>query len=79
MWRVMSAYAFPGPKRNSRVGSLIAGLGSLAAIWPTVTVATRAPARSDLDALRGDSLRIGADMRRVIERERERVTAAEQE
>ena len=73
----MSGYAFPGPKRNSRVGSLIAGLGSLAAIWPTVTVATRPPVRSDLDALRGDGMRIGADMQRVIDRERARVETAE--
>lgn len=74
----MSSYAFPGPKRKSRVGSLIAGLGSLAAIWPTVTVATRVPVRSDLEALRSDGRRIGADMRRVIERERVRDAAAKQ-
>lgn len=75
----MSAYAFPGPKRKSRVGSLVAGFGSLVAVWPTVTVDTRAPARSDLDALRGDAVRIGDDMRRVIDRERERAKTAAQE
>lgn len=71
----MKGYAFSVPKR-SRLGSLVAGLGSLAAVWPTVTPATRVPARSDLEALRGDADRIGADMRRVVERERVRVETA---
>lgn len=56
-----------------QAGGLISGFGALASIWPAVTPATRPPQRSDLEALRGDSLRIGDDMRRVIERERERV------
>lgn len=68
----MKGDAFPVPKL-SRLGSLAAGLGSLASVWPTVTPATSMPARSDLDALRGDAVKIGDDMRRVVERERLRV------
>ena len=64
-------------QRRTRVGSFVAGLSTLASIWPTVTPATRAPNRSDLEALRGDGVRIGDDMRRVIERERMRVQASE--
>ena len=75
----MAAYGFPTARYRTRLGTLVAGLGSLVTIWPTVTPATRPPVRSDLDALRGDTVRIGDDMRRVIERERERAQTAAQE
>ena len=68
----MKGGAFPVSKLT-RLGSLAAGLGSLASVWPIVTPATSMPSRSDLDALRGDAVRIGDDMRRVVERERQRV------
>jgi hypothetical protein len=71
----MRTYALSIPKRKTRVGSFVAGLGALASVWPAATVVTRYPHRSDLDALRSDGQRIGADMRRVIDRERERVQA----
>lgn len=54
------------------VGSFVAGLGTLAAIWPTSAPA-RYPHRSELDALRSDARKIGDDLRRVINREQQRV------
>jgi hypothetical protein len=64
-------------QRRTRVGSFVAGLSTLASIWPAVSPNTRAPSRTDLEALRGDSARIGDDMRRVIDRERARVETAQ--
>lgn len=54
-------------------GSFVAGLGAMAAIWPSSAPA-RYPHRSDMDALRGDAKRVGDDMRRVIRREHERLS-----
>lgn len=54
------------------VSSFIAGLGAVASIWPQ-TSPVRYPHPSDFDALRRDGMRIGRDMRIVIDRERERV------
>lgn len=73
----MSRYAFSAAKRRTRLGNLIAGVGTLASIWPTVTVATRYPNRTDFEALRSDGEQIGADMRRVIDRERARVQTSQ--
>jgi hypothetical protein len=50
------------------------GLGNLASIWPVTTVSERQSARSDLDALRSDTTRIGDDMRRAISRRIENET-----
>ncbi|KFC74533.1 hypothetical protein FG93_01119 [Bosea sp. LC85] len=54
-------------------GSFVAGLSTLAAIWPSSAPA-RYPHRSETDALRSDARKIGNDLRRVISREQERVT-----
>ncbi|TNC05221.1 hypothetical protein FF100_36030 [Methylobacterium terricola] len=72
----MMSVTQPGHKRKTLGGSFLAGLGALASIWPAAPVASRYPHRSDLEALRGDRQRIGADMRRVIDRERARVQAS---
>jgi hypothetical protein len=59
------------------LGSFAAGLGALVTLWPS-TPPVRYPHRSTLDALRGDTARIGADMHRVIDRERAKFEAAEE-
>lgn len=63
------------PKLKTHAGSLVAGLGALASIWPS-TPPVRYPHRSDVEALRGDAVKIGSDMRVVIERENARVKAS---
>lgn len=65
-----------GPDRKSRLGSFIAGLGALVSLYPPPSAAPRYPHASDMDALRGDAVRVGDDMRRVIEREKARGTAS---
>lgn len=62
-------------RTTTRLGSLIAGLGTLASISPSVGI-IRYPHRSDAEALRGDAIRIGGDMQRVIDRERALVKAS---
>lgn len=71
----MSATSMPTPERKSRLGSLIAGMGALASIWPPTSAPLRYPHQSEAEALRGDTYRIGRDMHRVIERERARLEA----
>ncbi|HEV7436955.1 MAG TPA: hypothetical protein VGO22_19135 [Pseudorhizobium sp.] len=56
-------------KVTAHVSSFVAGLGAMAAIWPTTTP-MRYPHASTTEALRGDAVRIGSDMRRVIAREK---------
>jgi hypothetical protein len=64
----MNARAEPIPRGRTRFGSFIAGLGALASIWPAGGPPPY-PHRSDAEALREDTVRIGGDMRRVIDRE----------
>lgn len=59
-------------RAKTTVGSLLAGLGTLASVYPNATV-LRYPHRSSTEALRGDFVRLGADMQRVIVRERARL------
>ena len=63
----------PSMKRKGTIprtalGSFVAGAGALASIWPAAQPA-RYPHRSETEALRGDFVRIGTDMRRVIKRQ----------
>lgn len=51
--------------------SFVAGLGTLASVWPQANV-PRYPHASAIDALRTDGQQIGRDMARVIERENAR-------
>lgn len=67
----MTPAAMPENTRKTRLGSLIAGFGALISIWPA-TQPPRYPHRSEAEALFGDGVRIGNDMRRVIEREQKR-------
>lgn len=53
--------------------SFVAGLGTLASIWPQ-GAPTRYPYASAMDALRRDGAQIGRDLSRVIERENARLT-----
>lgn len=66
----------PGKKlrRSSRsaAASFVAGLGALASIWPTAHT-IRYPHASSFDALSRDTMKIGSDMSRVVERENERL------
>jgi hypothetical protein len=48
--------------------SFAAGMGALASLWPQASL-PRYPHASATDALRGDGVRIGRDMQRVIERD----------
>ena len=74
----MTFATMPQSLRKTRLGSLLAGMGALVSIWPPASAPTRYPHRNEGDALRGDAMRIGNDMRRVIESERARIkTSAE--
>lgn len=66
----------PKSPQRTRLGSLLAGLSALASIWPSSTTPLRYPHRDEAEALLADGLRIGDDMRVVIERERTRAQAA---
>jgi hypothetical protein len=72
---IMTALEHRTAASMARIHSFIAGLGALASIWPA-TQPIRYPHRSSADALRSDAVRIGQDMRRVIERERAQLEAA---
>ncbi len=61
--------------QRTRLGSFLAGLSALSSIWPAAAEPMRYPHRDETDALLGDGLRIGDDMRIVIERERARAQA----
>ncbi|GJE73863.1 MULTISPECIES: hypothetical protein [Methylorubrum] len=61
------------PERT-RLGSFFAGLSALVSVWPASDPA-RYPHRDEADALLSDGLRIGNDMRVVIEREHIRAQA----
>lgn len=54
---------------NRMMSSFVASLGALTSLWPA-TPPQRYPHGSEMEALRGDVIRVGDDMRRVIERER---------
>ncbi|MDV2987773.1 UNVERIFIED_CONTAM: hypothetical protein Q9R58_26040 [Methylobacteriaceae bacterium AG10] len=66
----------PTSPHRTRLGSLLAGLSALASLWPSSTAPLRYPHRDEAEALLGDGLRIGDDLRVVIERERARAQAA---
>lgn len=55
-------------RASARMSGFIAGLGAIATIWPT-SAPYRYPHSSSMEALRGDAVRIGSDMRKVIERQ----------
>ncbi len=55
--------------QRTRLGSFLAGLSALSSVWPNATEPMRYPHRDEAEALLGDGLRIGDDMRVVIERE----------
>ncbi|WP_375463365.1 hypothetical protein [uncultured Methylobacterium sp.] len=61
--------------QKTRLGSFIAGLGGLVSFRPAGAEPLRYPHRDEADALRGDGLRIGNDLRGVIARERARAQA----
>ncbi|KAB7785794.1 hypothetical protein F8B43_1195 [Methylorubrum populi] len=65
----------PTSPQRTRLGSLLAGLSTLASIWPSSTTPLRYPHRDEAEALLADGFRIGDDMRVVIERERTRAQA----
>lgn len=60
----------------ARTGSFVAGVGALVSIWPPSTP-PQYPKRTEMQALRSDALRIGDDMRRVIDREYGRLKTSE--
>jgi len=62
--------------RATWLGSIVSGLGALALVWPSSGRAMRYPHHDEAEALLGDGLRVGDDMRVVIERERARAQAA---
>ncbi len=62
----------PTPSQRTRLGHFLAGLGALASIWPASAAPARYPHRDEAEALHADGLRIGDDMRAVIEGERAR-------
>lgn len=64
MDRLMSA-----KKLSTRFASFVTGLGAVAAIWPA-GAAYRYPHSSASEALRGDGFRVGADLKRVIDRQK---------
>lgn len=59
---------------TTRTGSFVAGMGALVSIWPPSTPIPY-PKRTEMQALRSDAVRIGDDMRRVIDREHARLKA----
>lgn len=65
----MTSAEKPDPARKTHAFGSWAGLGALAALWPVESDPIRYPYRDEADALRGDFLRIGADLHGVIERE----------
>lgn len=70
----MLATTQTSPQRT-RLGSFLAGLSALASIWPSSGVPLRYPHRNEAEALFGDGIRIGNDMRVVIERARAQAAA----
>lgn len=69
----MRATIQKSPERT-RLGSLFAGLSALVSVWPASGPA-RYPHRDEGEALLRDGIKIGDDMRVVIERERVRAQA----
>ena len=65
----MTSAASPDVPRRRRTFGYRAGLDALAAIWPVSSEPIRYPHRDEAEALRSDFLRIGDDLRGVIERE----------
>lgn len=63
-------------KVTTRVSGFVAGLGAMATIWPA-TAPQRYPHNSAMEALRSDAVRVGTDMRRVIERENARIKTSQ--
>ncbi|WP_091943660.1 hypothetical protein [Methylorubrum salsuginis] len=55
-------------KPMTRLGSFLVCLGVLADIWPASSEPLRYPHHDEAEALFGDGLRSGDDMRIVIER-----------
>lgn len=70
----MTPATMPTPTQTTRLGSFLAGLSALISIWPA-SAPLRYPHGDEAEALRGDGLRIGDDLRGVIERERTRAQA----
>lgn len=64
-------------RTTARSSSFVAGLGALVSLWPPSQPA-RYPHRSDLDALRSDAVKIGDDMRRVVDRRHAQLKAREE-
>lgn len=60
---------------TTQASSFIAGMGALASIWPASDPLSY-PKRTEMQALRSDAVRIGDDMRRVIDRENARLKAS---
>lgn len=60
----------PTSPQRTRLGSVLAGLSALASIWPSPDTPLRYPHRDEADALFADGVRVGDDMRIVIERTR---------
>lgn len=61
---------------NKFLNTAIAALGSLASFAPSGGRSIQYPHSSECDALRSDWVRIGRDMKTVIERENEKAAKA---
>ncbi len=59
---------------NRMLSSFVASLGTLASLWPATTP-HRYPHESEMDALRTDVVKVGADLSRTIEREHAKLEA----
>lgn len=74
--RAMTPVIMPDDHRKNRLSGFIAGLSTLVSIMAVNSAPARYPHRSEADALFGDGVRIGDDMRKVIAREHVREKAA---
>jgi hypothetical protein len=65
----MAAVPMSDDQRTTRLGSFLSGLSELITIAPEAEEPVFYPHRDEADALRSDGIRIGEDLRVVIDRE----------
>ena len=68
----MAVASMSDDQPTTRFSSFLTGLSELISLAPDVEEPTFYPHRDEADALRSDGLRIGEDLRVVIDRERTR-------